>query len=480
MSRSSGVPLECVPQLWSADIRALRAIGIATTEDLVQNMHENGLKSLSDSSGIPPKPLKEYLTVAEAFVSEAKTRRRASIMFSLALSVVIALSVSMLTVQAGLLPRSAAKAENAYADLYERYSGVTSLDHADLLHEVTASLKELEGKADSSHVNLLLLSSALNDRIAIEELERAGDDPSSPEFAAHYANYEAYFKKARNEQALIEDIRENDPRIAFARVNSAQAWTSRAGALDKIDVSNLPADDPKRMRIEGEIRHAQAQARREASLAQNTPNIAPELFAQRIDNVRNAVDYQVQQRLPDASFSTEDIEKNIELMQSDLLAMQTNIENLQAEIADLQSPLANLLGLLGDQGIVLANKVDGEHLQTRELIRTVNSSLVTVLEQIKENTNGALPRVTMSGGECGLMEMEKAKETMKAQCNPARGLARSVTFKMGIYPTADGTPRIEVEEGPASNPLDCDLATVMAAFTYDNKEHHCTIDFKVR
>ena len=71
MTTSSNVPLERVPHLWSADVKALREIGIASAGDLVQSVHENGLKSISDSSGIPPEPLHEYLTAAEAFVSEA-------------------------------------------------------------------------------------------------------------------------------------------------------------------------------------------------------------------------------------------------------------------------------------------------------------------------------------------------------------------------------------------------------------------------
>ena len=479
MTTSSNVPLERVPHLWSADVKALREIGIASAGDLVRSVHENGLKGLSDSSGIPPQPLHEYLTAAEAFVSEEKTRRRATVMFALALSAIAILSVSMLTVQAGLLPRSAAKAENAYADLHAQYAGVAAVDQQELLKKVTTSLKELEGKADSSRVNLLLLSSALNDRIAIAELQRAGDDPSSANYAARYESYKASFKKARDEQALIEEIQKDDPRIAFARVNAAQAWTSRAEELGTIDLSKLPRDDPERIHIEDEIRNAQVQARREASLARNTPNIAPELFAQRIDHVRNELDYQVPQRLPDPSNSTEDIEKKINLMQGDLDAMQTKIEDVQARIADLQSPLADLLEQMGDQETVIVGKVDAAHVETRELIGTVNSSLTTMLNKIDEKII-VDPDVTVAGGECGLMALERAKETLKRQCYPRKGLTRPATFKMGIFPSVDGVPRVVVEEGPSDNPLDCDLEKVMADFTYDNEEHHCNMTFQTR
>ncbi len=481
MITSSNVPLERVPHLWSADVKALREIGIASAGDLVRSVHENGLKSLSDSSGIPPKPLHEYLTAAEAFVREEKTRRRATVIFALALSAVTILSVSMLTVQAGLLPRSAAKAENAYADLHQQHAGAAAVDQQNLLKEVTASLEELEGEADSSRVNLLLLSSALNDRIAIAELQRAGDDPSSANYAAFYESYKAYFKKARAEQADIENIRNDDPRIAFARVNAAQAWTSRAEELGTIDLSMLPRDDPERIHIEGEIRNAQVQARREASLAGNTPNIAPALFAQRIDNVRNDLEFQAPQRLPDPPNSTEDIEKKINLMQGDLDAMQTNIEDVRARITDLQSPLADLLEQMGDQETVIVGSVDDAHVETRDLIGTVNSSLATMLNKIDEIIIVG-PVVTVAGGDCGVLEPERARarETVKRQCYPRNGLTRPVTFKMGIFPSVDGVPRIVMEEGPSDNPLDCNLEKVMADFTYDNEEHHCDITFQPR
>jgi len=482
MTTSSNVPLERVPHLWPGDVNALRDIDIVSAEDLVQSVRKDGLKNLSDSSGIPLKPLKEYLATAETFISEEKTRRRATVMFSLALSVVIFLSFSMFTVQAGLLPRSDAKAENAYAELHEDYSGVETVDEQHLLEEVTKSLHELEGEADSSRVNLLLLSSALHDRIAIEQLRRVGDDPTSANYDSQFRIYEATFKKARAEQALIEKIAIDDPRVAFARVNAAQAWTSRADKLSGIDLNNLLLNDEKRIAIEDDLRHAEAQAREETSLARNTPNFAPELFAQRIDTVRNKLDYQVPRRLPESTDAIEaikalnedirTIETKMETAENRMVSMEGKMEVMRTGIADLQSPLANLVEEMGGQETLIKKEVGDAHAETRNLIGTINTTLTTLQE------NKLFAPNPLVGGECGLLDIETAKEAVKEQCYPRRGLRRPVTFELSVFPSVDGSRKVVVTNGPTDPPLDCDLEIVMAGFTYDNQEHQCNWTFR--
>jgi hypothetical protein len=483
MTTSSNVPLERIPNLWSADVKALRDVDIVSAEDLLQSVHKNGLNNLSASSGIPLEPLKEYLTTAETFISEEKTRRSATIMLALALSVVFLLSFSMLTVQAGLLPRSAAEAENAYADLHEMYSGAETVDQQGLLQEVTKWLNALEGEADSSRVNLLLLSSALHDRIAIELFQSVGDDPTSANFDSQFESYEANFTKARDEQALIGKIGIDDPRVAFARVNAAQAWASRAEKLGRIDLRKLPLDDQKRIDIEHDLRNAEVQAREETSLARNTRNFAPELFAQRIDTVRNKLDYQVPRRVAEGTDAIEAINalnENVRTIdtkmgaaESRMASMEGKMDTMQTSIADLQSPLADLIEEMDGQESLIKKEVGVEHTETRNLIGTVHTSLTTLLGNIDVDP-------IVAGSDCGLMDIETAKKAVKRQCNPRRGLRRTVTFNLSVIPSVDGVPRVVVEDGPTDPPLDCDLETVMADFTYDNEEHQCSWTFEAK
>jgi hypothetical protein len=478
MISASNTPLKSVPQLWMADTQALKELGIETVDDLVQAVDENGKKNLSDSSGIPPEPLDRYITAATAFLERQSTRQRAAVISVSMLIVIVAMSALL------VISQMASDADLAYAKLQQKFSGAGQ--QGELLEDVDKLLDQFKEEPASSTVNLRLLKSVLLDNIALEELKNAAADPAAGINDKYDERYLPSFDAAREE---LKAIAPDDPRIIFAHVNSARAWTNQAEILGRIDSGEL--DEREFRKIARQIRNAQNQARSFTTLALNEPELSIDMVNQRVEDLVVELDNQITRRMLDQT------QQQIGSLRNDLNKLYAYIMNDDDGLPGVlkgQKQLSDQTELLKSQGESIIDEVGDAKKLTRDGTAELNANLDNRLDGTDValvSANSSLQKLDriltqhadsgsgpVSANNCGLTDKKAAKTKLKQECVPAGGLRETLKFVATISsPKADGIPEVRIAEGPTDHPLRCDIENVMARFSFTDGDHTCRLVF---
>lgn len=487
MSQWWRIPLTRLPQVWPADAELLEKAGIDTAEGLVRAVGNEGLRNLSDETGIPTPTLDDYATAAEGMVASRKTRRWAAGISTLVLLVMLSLSLLIFLIQADLLSRPDPNSPEAqYAELKRKYEG--ALNQQALLEEVTAKLEGFKNQAikpsKASLVNLQLLSAAVQDSIALEKLQAAVDDPTSADRDSAYRDYTAAFNKAREQQ---QEVPAGDPRNVFARVNAAEAWAKRSEVLGAIDPELYAVD----------IRNSDAQARNQISLARNVPGVSSAFLDERIDQVLVDLDGRGTSAL---RAQAERIQRQVDQVKQDLGDVQTDVSDLRGAFDTLQSTLSQILTQLASQEGSIIGSVTNQHIETRTQIDALASALDSRLDSELDTVNKALVDANNSldglsaqlnehvgfvvfetsapSRDCGLVDLESARALLKEQCMPRGGIADPVRFDVTITKASeDGEPSI-IATGPQSSDLMCNIEDTLSQFDFQPGLHRCQLVFR--
>lgn len=455
----STITLERMPALWFGDVERLRGLGIRTAADICRAVREDGIHELCAASGIPEESLRAYAVLAEASLVRQRRLRRASAASAVAAILVLSLSGLMLVIQADL-PFS--PAEKAYASFYREYSKA-SIDATALLPAVIEKMRELEGESSESMVNLRLLSSALQDSVALDGLGAAVQDPTGSAFADRYADYETRFQSAR---AALDPIDASDPRIVFAHANTARAWMSRAETLDGM----LPELGESDRRVLGEeVRHAEERAAESAAMAAMAASLPSQASARSLVELPLASDDAV-------------------------------VQGLARRIGEVERGLADLADQLGTQDETLEAAIDEAHAETRRLINTLAAALNAWLERLPPAEGGGPdpeePRARAAAAgpvqsdlgevivdaasagslaDCGFSDLNAAKRRLRRAC-AVRGLSDSVRFVLRVRNVPDEALQVDAE-ALTGNPLSCSVEETLRSIPFEEGIYDCMLVF---